>query len=67
MEVSEQEDTIYYTIESEIVNWRLKEIQYAIKTLKKNKSPGNNKIVTEFLKLIGQNLIQKLHNLIQQK
>lgn len=49
----------------EILNQSLEEIQYAIQTLKNNKLPMDDKIVTELFKLRGQSLTQKLHNLIQ--
>jgi len=64
--IGEQDNTIYYTAEPEIPNPNLEEIQYAIQTLKSNKSPGDDKIFAELLKLGGQNLKKNLHNLIQQ-
>lgn len=64
--IVEQDDTIYYTAEPEVPNPSLEEIQYAIQTLKNSKSPGDDKIVAELLKLGGKNLTKNLHNLIQQ-
>jgi len=64
-EVGEQEDIIYYTAVPEVLNPSLEEIQYAIQTLKNNKSLGDDKIVAELLKLGKQNHTQKLRNLIQ--
>jgi sorting nexin-29 len=49
-----------------VLNASLEEIQYAIQTLKNNKSPGDDKISAELLKLRGQNLTKNLHNIIQQ-
>lgn len=41
-EVDEQEDTIYFTAELEVLNPSLEEIQCAIQIVKNNKSPGDD-------------------------
>lgn len=63
---SEQDDIIHHTAEPEVLTLSLEDIQYATQNLKNKKSPGDDKIAAELLKLGGQNLTQKLHQLIQQ-
>lgn len=58
------EKITYHTVESEILEPTLEEVKTIINNLKNNKSPGEDNINPESMKLAGEQIITEIRKLI---
>jgi len=58
------EKPVYQTVELELPEPSMDEIELIVKSLKNNKVPGENNINSELLKIAGKDLLKILHHLI---
>jgi len=62
--ITPYEKIIYHTAEKEITEPALDEVKTIINTLKNNKTPGEDNINSELIKLAGKRLTTEIHKLI---
>lgn len=64
--IEENEDyLIYYTVQPEILAPNLEEIKNIIKILKNNKTPGEDNINAELIKISTPKIISNIHGIIK--
>jgi hypothetical protein len=64
---SSYEKLVYQSAELESPDPSMSEIELIVKSLKNNKTPGENNINSELLKIAGKDLLKTLHLLISNK
>lgn len=57
-------ELVYHTAEPELLAPSIEEIEIIIKSLKNNKSPGDDNINSELLKIAGKDILINLHQII---
>jgi len=62
--ITPYEKIIYHTAEPEVTDPTLDEVKTVINSLKNNKSPGEDNINSDLIKLAGNHLATELHKLI---
>ncbi|KAL4098323.1 hypothetical protein QTP88_022957 [Uroleucon formosanum] len=58
------QELVYHTAEPELLAPNIEEIEIIIKSLKNNKSPGDDNINSELLKIAGREILINLHQII---